>query len=444
MRAGIARRGITPELGVELGGYPYVERANTGVHDELVATALYLESDGAFLVIATDLFWITRTQGTEIRTRIEAATGLPVSRMAITCSHTHSAPWMGVVFEGFPGRPFATPVDDDYLEQALLACTEAGVEAVRSATEAKVGVALARCGAAEGIGGNRRNPDGGPVDEDLPLLCVADPDGTLRAVWTKYALHPTILQGDNVLVSADFPGSLRAEVEGRCDGVSLLYSMGTAGDQSPRWFRKGETFDETERFGRTLAAAVVESLDDVAWLDEPGIDADTRVIDLPVKQLPKPEQAEARVAELRAQVARLEAEGAEEKRLQTARLWLLGAECEWANSEQVVTGRIDERYREASPYEVAALRVGNWGYAFLPGEVFCEYGLAIKERSPWAATHVVTLTNGHLPGYCVTQEALDEGGYEPGNSILAAAAGPALVDAATELLQQLLDRKGTR
>ncbi|NHB85101.1 hypothetical protein G7085_12050 [Tessaracoccus sp. HDW20] len=49
----------------------------------------------------------------------------------------------------------------------------------------------------------------------------------------------------------------------------------------------------------------------------------------------------------------------------------------------------------------------------------------------------MTLTNGHLPGYCVTQAALEEGGYEPGNSILAPASGRAIVDAAVDLLNRL-------
>jgi hypothetical protein len=50
---------------------------------------------------------------------------------------------------------------------------------------------------------------------------------------------------------------------------------------------------------------------------------------------------------------------------------------------------------------------------------------------------VVTLANGQLPGYCVTQDALDEGGYEPGNSILAAASGHVMASAAVDLLTML-------
>ena len=80
------------------------------------------------------------------------------------------------------------------------------------------------------------------------------------------------------------------------------------------------------------------------------------------------------------------------------------------------------------------LVVGDTAWAFLPGEIFSEFGLDIKARSPWPRTHVITLSNGDLPGYCVTREALVEGGYEPGNSILDPASGDVLTDAAVDLL----------
>ena len=56
-KAGVAVADITPPLGVELGGYPYFERENTGAHDPLVASVLCLEEAGRRLIlIATDLF----------------------------------------------------------------------------------------------------------------------------------------------------------------------------------------------------------------------------------------------------------------------------------------------------------------------------------------------------------------------------------------------------
>ena len=76
-KAGVAVADITPPLGVELGGYPYFERGNTGAHDPLVASVLCLEEAGKRLIlIATDLFWITRGQADSIRKGVAEETGI--------------------------------------------------------------------------------------------------------------------------------------------------------------------------------------------------------------------------------------------------------------------------------------------------------------------------------------------------------------------------------
>jgi neutral ceramidase len=48
----------------------------------------------------------------------------------------------------------------------------------------------------------------------------------------------------------------------------------------------------------------------------------------------------------------------------------------------------------------------------IPGEVFVEIGLAIKEKSPFEFTLPLECTNGCI-GYMPTRKAFDEGGYEP-------------------------------
>jgi len=52
-----------------------------------------------------------------------------------------------------------------------------------------------------------------------------------------------------------------------------------------------------------------------------------------------------------------------------------------------------ERQAEEDRAEVMALRIGSVGIVALPGEVFCETGLAIKRASPAAHTVVIELAN---------------------------------------------------
>lgn len=435
VNAGVARGEITPRLGVELGGYPYFDRPASGVHDPLVAGALYLESDDVrTLVIATDLFWITRPQATEVRNLVAEATGIPADNIFITCSHTHSAPWMSVVFKGFPGRPFETRVSDEYIETAIAECARVGIAAAASTFPAEVGVGLAKCGHDAGVGGNRRDPKNGPIDDDVPVLAVRDQNGTVRAIWTKYALHPTILHGENTLVSADFPWAMRQTVEAEYTEAVFLYSMGTAGDQSPRYYRDGQTFDEVERFGVTLGRSVLDAVASAKWTPSPRLGASSTAVDLVVKEYPAPEELDQKVADLKARHAALIAADAPYNEVQTTDLWILGAECDYMNAQAQREGELEPRYESGTPYSVYLLTVDDTAWVFLPGEIFCDFGLDIKRRSPYDVTHVVTLTNGHLPGYCVTQDALAEGGYEPGNSILDPKSGDVMADAAVALL----------
>src|SRR5262249_9539779 len=63
--------------------------------------------------------------------------------------------------------------------------------------------------------------------------------------------------------------------------------------------------------------------------------------------------------------------------------------------------------------EIAALRLGAFGLAWMPREIFVELGREVDEASPFKPTRTIGLTNGCL-GYIPTRRAYAEGGYEAG------------------------------
>ncbi len=63
------------------------------------------------------------------------------------------------------------------------------------------------------------------------------------------------------------------------------------------------------------------------------------------------------------------------------------------------------------PTPIMAVRIGDLGVVGMPGEIFVEYGLQIKERSPFAHTMTVELANDYI-GYTPTDKALGQGSYE--------------------------------
>lgn len=93
--------------------------------------------------------------------------------------------------------------------------------------------------------------------------------------------------------------------------------------------------------------------------------------------------------------------------------------------------------------EVQALAIGDeLAIVGLPGEIFAELGLSLRERSPFRHTLVLGLANEAI-GYVPTRRAYDEGGYEPTSSRLQPGAGEQLVDEALTLLTSLHDDSST-
>jgi hypothetical protein len=71
-------------------------------------------------------------------------------------------------------------------------------------------------------------------------------------------------------------------------------------------------------------------------------------------------------------------------------------------------------------------------YLAWQGEIFIEYALEIKRR--FKDTYVISLANGELQGYIVTEEAAEEGGYEASNSLFPPESGKIIVEASEEVV----------
>jgi hypothetical protein len=94
--------------------------------------------------------------------------------------------------------------------------------------------------------------------------------------------------------------------------------------------------------------------------------------------------------------------------------------------------------RRTHTAEMQVLCVGDCAIVGVPGELFCELGLQIKERAWSARAMISSCTNGRV-GYVPTCEAFERGGYETTfgpSSMLAPEAGSLIVQTAVELIAQ--------
>jgi len=437
-KAGVKQYDITPPMGVRLAGYPHFPRENTGAHDPLFATAFYLTNgENECVFVTLDILFFSKKYANEIRSRVNRASSIPEKQILISCSHTHSGPWAAGNCELEATAGDSEDIDPAYLADLLDNITCAILEAKASAFAAEIGFGEKHCGAEVGIGGNRRAKNG-LADPWINVIAIREKGGRVRGILTNYALHPTFLHEDSSLVSADYPCYLRRELSEMFDGALVGFAQGASGDQSSRYFRQGQSFDEAERVGRIMGKMAAEAIANMIFTDTVTLRHEMIELPIPIREYPPIEELEEKVRVRTEIYNRLIADGASYLDIQNANLRVLGAEDMLGYAICVKNGkRIDLRDDE-NPAEVSVFAINDHVLVSSQGEVFVEYGLRIRKESPASTTFFLELANGCLPGYCVNDDAYVEDGYEAGNCMLAPGFGDTIADVALSLIHRVL------
>jgi neutral ceramidase len=431
LRAGAAETVITPPLGVSIFGAYHDERA-AKVLSDLHAHALVLEDGTTQAAIVTlDICAIRSDLGNPIAERVQELTGIPCSHVMLTCTHTHSGP------AAYP-TPWYGP-DHEYLSVMIRRVADAVVTAHQRLVPACL---LAGRGAESTVSFNRRfwmrdgtlrtnppyqSPDivrvAGPIDPEVLVLRVEDLQGAPLALLVNFAMHPAMVGGldfvDGPVISADFPGAMASVLKQAIgQDVAVLFANGTCGninhrDRSKPGPQAGQAV--ANWIGAVLAGEVIKigaRLEPVA--DDDQLQFTSRVVDLELRIPTEEEVAWARDF-TRAEMYEMDAAGMEIVRAHR----ILG---------------LAEAKRTTSPVEVQALSIGSFAYVTFPSELFVEFGLDLKRRSPFPYTLISELNSSSSVSYIPTKEAYPEGGYESESASVVPGSGERLVDIALELL----------
>jgi neutral ceramidase len=437
LTAGVAEVDISPPAGVQIVGYPTVIRRNTGVHDPLCADCLVLDDGHSRIAVVTaDLVYFEKDFVRRFRRRVEDDTGIPAANLMMCCSHTHAGPRVATrLFDeevAMGGR-----VESEYLATLMTRLLDLVKRAVAGLRPARIGFGAGKAGAEKGIGGNRHDP-AGPADPAVRVIGVQGETGEWIAVLVKYSLHPTILQMDNFQVSADYPWGIRNLMKERHPEAIFFFAQGATGDQSSRYFRKGQTFEEAGRFGRIIGEEADRVLGALRWAQEPVLGAKSVEVEPVWKEIPPIPELEERIARYWEELHELETRAAPYVQRQTCYLDRLGTELTLAMARCHAKGERAPWEYEA-PLEVQAFRIGDaFGDAdacivALAGESFVEYTLAMEKGSPFTNTYVVTVANGMSPGYVVDREAAEKRLFEFGASMMMPETGQRILRAAAQL-----------
>lgn len=423
---------ITPQKPMFLHGYPHVERISEGINDPLFASALIIDNEELQIgFCSVDVIFISKEITNQVRKRVSESTGIPLRNLMISATHTHSGP---VTFSDIFYDPVVPEADPEYISFLIDKLVEVYTQAFKNKRESKIAITTANV---NDVGGNRREVSG-TMDNEVSILVLKDlQTNEISTLSVIYSMHPTVLHQDSKLISADFPGYTREYIKNKLGNtLKVLYHTGPSGNQSPRHFVNSKTFDEAKRLGYLLGEGIIKSVellsddDFYSWVS---LNTHSECIMLPKREFMSVEDAEVKRIKAKEKYERLKENNASIAEIRTAEVDWFGSEENKQLSEMAGNGKLDKIYQSVLPAEISMISIDKNNFIFLPGEIFVEYSLTIKEKNP--NTYVVSLSNGVLAGYLVTEEAEKEGGYEASNSIFPSSAGKVLVEKVLSLLK---------
>ena len=430
---GTAAVDITPPSGAPMAGY-YTNREATGAHDPLQAKAMVL-SDGStkIAVVACDLVSLPRDVSEAARAIVAKKLSLEPDHVMITATHSHTTP---VVLTN-PTRYNLTGKTKQIAEAYTEALPGKIAEAIVKADAAMLPVKLrAGVGEENTLGFNRRffmkdgsigwnpgklNPNilrpAGPVDTGVPVLYFESAgDQKPVAAYVNFALHQDTTGGFQF--SADYAYSLARTVQlAKGDDFFTLFTIGAAGNVNHIDTASKEpqqSFEEAARIGSVLAGVVLTVIKQAQPVENTRIQVSDEVLKLAMPTYTAAEIADAN----RTQATQGTAHPAPFLNL--------------VKAARVI--ELNARHGKPLDGEVQVFTIGKTvAIVGFPGEMFAEFGIQLKEDSPFPVTVPSELANGDY-GYIPNRIAFAEGNYEPTAARTPLGTGEQLVDSAERQL----------
>jgi hypothetical protein len=470
---GWASTSITPDRPVAVAGQ-YHTRISGEVHDPLLATALAIETrdgDGTIdqaVWVSCDLAVIRRKVQENMREHVQQRLPeLDVQKIILSATHTHTAPSLTDADEtdlhpyDFLGSwAYRIPPERDdvmrpaeYLEFLAERLAAVVVEAWQARLPGGMSAALGRAVIAHNrravyadgtarMYGNASDPHfsyiEGVSDHSVDLLFFWRGDKELAGVAITVYCPAQEVEGQKYL-SADFWYDARKMLREKYDAdLWILPLIGASGDQSPHlmWNKNAERAQRERRglssrqeIARRIVRAVDEVFDDAREDIRAHVEFEhrARTVPLPVRRVSADRYAQARAV--------FEAGKDKTDRLSSP---------DYINWRVSRTLMARYAYQKENPYyqaELHLLRLGDVAVTTNPFELYTDYGVRIKARSPAVQTLVVQLTSG-CAAYLPTRRAVQGGGYSARivDGVVGPEGGDVLVDETVKTLNKMWRR----
>jgi hypothetical protein len=426
LRVGFSQVDITPPVGAIItgpGGH-----ASTGTDDPLMARAMVVQSgERKLAIVGVDLVKIRRDLADQSITLVTQQTDISRDAVMICPSHNHSSPLI-------PAQGDKATANKDYIDTLPGLISTCVIQANKALQPARmsIGRSLVYEGhinrrvisKADGLALNtwlKKLDDLGQVPQVLGSESVTDPelwlvrfdslDGRMLGSLVNFTCHPCL--HDRIKIhtwSADFPGVIAEHIAQAYGKQAVcVFTQGASGNIQPPvcW-----TPDWKER-AAVFAKATVDAAKQALPVEAPVVDYARQDVDVPRCN------AEAQRPEV---------------------ITRLG----WRPETFEGAKRTAEAMPRTLSVPVSAARIGPFAIATNAGELFVEWGISVKKRSPFPHTILSELTNDWV-GYEPTELAFQHQGYEAlaGANFVSLEGIQKLVDTSVDLLEQLWKREHT-
>ncbi|TWU20686.1 hypothetical protein Pla52o_45650 [Novipirellula galeiformis] len=422
LHIGGATISITPDEPVAISGQ-FATRIARTVESAAMATALALESregdkvlDQAIMV-SCDLVLINKGIPEKVRQRLkDRLPDFDASKLVMNATHTHTAPVTREGLYELPTEGIMQP--KEYIEFLADRVADAAVNAWQTRRAGNVGWGLGHAVVAQNrrttyangtaaMYGNTNNPNfrgiEGYEDHGVEVLCFWDDQENLIATAINVAC-PSQEVESGMAVNADFWHPVREALREKYGkDLHVLAWTGAAGDQSPHLMYSKPA---EERMRKLRGLTRLEELSQrivAGWEEAYAGASQERHADVPlvhkVKTIELPERIVTReeAFALQAKVSDLSTDPKQKRRM----LW-----------HQEAVDRFERQQAgESKPYkmELHTIRLGDIAIATNDFELYTDYGIQMKARSPALQTFVIQLAGSGT--YLPSERAARGGGY---------------------------------
>jgi hypothetical protein len=382
-------------------------------------------------ILSVDTTFIDRSLLLTIRDGCERATGIPGHNILVAATHTHAAPASCPSFlsGALPDPVYVDQLVDGAVEAVATArgdlrpsfikavnCSAPGFEKNRRLIRPNGLVVMSGANNAD-----LRLPAAGPIDPVVPILAFTDPGGYPIAIVTNYAVHNNCVGG---VYHGDLGGRIGDALR-ETYGLQLVTPFLEAPCADVIWAGPKEGPRRGDALARLIGDSVCEGVS-VALGETSPVPVEEIRMRVTVEDYPD-------------------------------RLWEDSTFCRDDSRGDTPEARARQRRRydpeEATvlargetkcPLELMGISFGETAIITNPAELFVEFGIEIKERSPFDVTLVSELTNGYC-GYVGTEKAFEEQGYEVHRTVytsrLVKDSGRRMTDASVQMLEDLREEE---